>query len=177
MSANQKTEFLGDAQAKSIDTVSLKVGRRGTTGWLDFTPSVVSSSSTPLALGGTVTATGKYQVVGKTMDVSVFINSSAAGTAGGTGAYQFTLPPGFAIKINAGVLGSGWVRANAVIAPVYVGIGMTSVGGVSDTTFRLVSFVSEPNTVGVGVTVSDTVYDAASTNGVSYNFVARFELA
>lgn len=177
MSANQKTDFLGDVIAKSIETPVLKVGRRGTSGWVSYTPTVVSSSNTPLVLGGTVTATGKYQVVGNTMDVSVFIDSSTAGTAGGTGAYQFSLPPGFAIKTNAGVLGSGWVRANAVIAPVYVGIGMTSGGGVENTKFRLVALVNESATAGVGVTVSDTVYDAASTNGVSYNFVARFELA
>ena len=169
MSANQKTDFLGDVIAKSIETPALKVGRRGTNGWVSYLPTLTATTTTP-SKGGTVTVDGKYQVIGNTLDLVVIIETTAAAGSAGSGTYLFSLPPGFTAKAADEICGFGTVRANAFNAHVHA----QTFGG---TSLVLVAHVTEAGALGGNVLVNDSNYDTASTNGVTYRFRARLEIA
>jgi len=66
--------------------------------WKTYTMTITGTTSNP-TFGTQFTNVAKYRRVGDTMEITFNYNQTSAGTAG-SGAYLFSLPPGFSIDTN-----------------------------------------------------------------------------
>jgi len=66
--------------------------------WKTYTMTITGTTSNP-TFGTQTTNVAKYRRVGDTMEITFNYNQTTAGTAG-SGAYLFSLPPGFSIDTN-----------------------------------------------------------------------------
>lgn len=177
--SNRAAKQLGSTQVTGgLTADTLTVGPQGTPTnvWQSYTPTIGAVTTAP-TLGTTTVRTARYQVIGKTMFLSMQINTSAAGTAG-TGTYLFPLPAGYQFRTpdtsDRLVVGSGFVRADAVRMNCYV-VAHLAVDA-TKSNLALLTDRTEADSL-ADTAISATAWDANSANGVTYAFTAVLEIA
>lgn len=134
MTSNQHTDYVHSLSCGSLTVKEIKTAP-GVSDWKSFTPTIITAAAAGAALGTGGTTTGKYRLIGQTLDIQIFHNQTAAGSTGSPGIYLFALPTGAVAADTAGckgvamISGTNSYMAVVVLAGSSIALNVCDPGG------------------------------------------------